>query len=130
MSAKFNWTINQGETTVMRYTRFANDGTTADPFSEAHVTATFKGQARSAYGGDLVLDMLNSYFELNPDGAGGTAGDHIFDVTIPAAITTAITAPGKYVYDIEITENPGHATEAVTRVLEGKLIVTPEVTTS
>ena len=130
MSAKFNWTINQGETTILRYTRFASNGTTPDPVVSTHVTPTFKGQARSAYGGDLVLELLNSYFTLNPDSAGGTAGDHIFDIKIPAAITAAITAPGKYVYDIELTEDPGHAAEVVTRVLEGKLMVTPEVTTS
>tara|TARA_Y100001973_G_C5179554_1_gene323998 strand:- start:352 stop:741 length:390 start_codon:yes stop_codon:yes gene_type:complete len=129
MSAKFNWTMNQGETTVLTYTRFESNGTTPDPFDDSP-SATFKGQARTDYGGDLILDMPNSYFALNPDGAGGTAGDHIFRVTVPASVTAGITAPGKYVYDIEITENPGQADEKITRVLEGTLIVTPEVTTS
>ena len=47
-------------------------------------------------------------------------------ITIPATLTAAISAPGKYVYDMENVTSDGLTVE---RVLEGTLIVTPEVTT-
>jgi hypothetical protein len=52
---------------------------------------------------------------------GGTAGTVVINIT--AAQTTALTA-GSYVYDLELTSGGG----VVTRILEGKFVITPEVT--
>lgn len=52
---------------------------------------------------------------------GGSAGT--ITITASAATTAAFTAKD-YVYDLEIVSNTG----IVTRLIEGKFIVTPEVT--
>lgn len=52
---------------------------------------------------------------------GGSAGTIVINIT--AAQTTALTA-GNYVYDLELTSGGGF----VTRILEGKFVITPEVT--
>ena len=80
--------------------------------------ATFRMQAKDSYGGTAVITLTNSDFSH-------VSVSNSFVVTIPAATTTSITAPGRYVYDIEAVEGT-----TVTRVLEGSLIVTPEVTTT
>jgi hypothetical protein len=52
---------------------------------------------------------------------GGSAGTIVINIT--AAQTTALTS-GTYVYDLELTSGGG----VVTRILEGKFVITPEVT--
>ena len=111
MSGKYNWTINQGETSSLTVTRTDSAGSAAN-----WTGATFAMQAKTKYGGDTVLSLVDAEI-ANDDGS------NVFIVTISATKSAAITAPGKYVYDIESTEGA-----VVTRILEGTLTVTPEVT--
>lgn len=113
MSARYDWTVNQGETTTLDYTRTESGGA-AIPF-----TGTFAMQARTKYGGDKVLELAQSDFSI-----GSGSETNKVTITISADKTSAMTAPGKYVYDVENTASGG----AITRILEGTLILTPEVT--
>ena len=123
MSGRYDWTINQGETSELTVTVTATSGGAAVNFSQ---NSTFKMQARDKFGGDVVLELTTngtngsgSHFEHSlASGASNT-----FKVTVPAALSTAMNAPGKYVYDIENTSGT-----VVKRVIEGSLILTPEVT--
>jgi len=74
-------------------------------------------QAKDKYGGTAVLDLDNTSFTHSN-------GTNAFTVAISATETAAVTAPAKYVYDIEAVDGSN-----VTRVLEGALVVRPEVTT-
>jgi len=113
MSARYDWTINQGETTSLDYTR-TDSGGGAMAFA-----GTFAMQARTKYGGDKVLELAQSDFTISG------SGNNTVTINISAAKTSAMTAPGKYVYDVEFTATSGGA---VSRILEGTLILTPEVT--
>ncbi len=114
MSAKYDWTINQGETSSLTYKRTLTSDGSAVNFAAG---AAFAMMAKDRYGGSAVVTLSDSAFTH-------VDGTNTFTVTIPYGSTAAITAPGQYVYDIEATEGI-----AKTRVLEGSLIVTPEVTT-
>lgn len=115
MTARYDWTINQGETSSLTYTRTLTSGGTAVNFQSG---ATFRMQAKDKYGGTAVLTLDDTAFNHSD-------GTNVFEVQISATDTASIAAPGKYVYDIEAVEG-----SSVTRVLEGSLIVKPEVTTS
>lgn len=115
MSAEYNWTINQGETSSLTYERTLSSDGSAINFESS---ATFRMQAKDKYGGSAVVTLGDSSFTH-------VDASNKFVVTLSAAETAAIPAPGRYVYDIEAVEGA-----AVTRVLEGSLIVRPEVTTS
>lgn len=127
MTARYDWTINQGETSSIEVNRILTGGAAnSAPFN---ANSTFRMQAKDKHGGTAVLSLDNDV------AAGGTATDFTFDSTGDAtarnnfhvnisATASAAIAAGKYVYDIEnVSSND------VTRVLEGTLIVTPEVTT-
>jgi hypothetical protein len=116
MSARYDWTVNQGETTTMDYTRTEADGGTN---GMEFTGGTFAMQARTKYGGDKVLELAQSDFVI-----GSGADTNKVTITISSDKTSAMTAPGKYVYDVEFTASGG----AITRILEGTLILTPEVT--
>lgn len=125
MTARYDWTINQGETSTLVYTRFQSDGTTAQNFV---ASSTFRMQAKDKFGGTQVLSLTtNGTTEASHFKNTLAAGDsNTFTITIPATLTAAISAPGKYVYDIENVTNDGVTVE---RILEGILIATPGVTT-
>ena len=74
---------------------------------ESYTSATTIVSLTSAEGGGMTL--------------GGVAGTITF--TIPAA-TTSVLKSGTYLYDLEIVSPSGE----VTRLLEGKFKVTPEIT--
>jgi len=118
MTARYDWTINQGETTTLDYTRTEADGGTS---GMAFTGGTFAMQARTKYGGDKVLELAQSDFSIS---VGTNSVENKVTITISADKTSAMTAPGKYVYDVEFTASGG----AITRLLEGTLILTPEVT--
>lgn len=115
MAAEYNWTINQGETSNLTYERTLSSDGSAINFASG---ATFRMQAKDKYGGSAAVTLNDQAFTH-------TDASNAFTVSIPAATTALIAAPGRYVYDIEAVEG-----ETVTRVLEGSLIVRPEVTTS
>lgn len=108
-----NLTFSQGATWKLSMTYTSGDG---QPIDLTDYTARM--QARISYNSpDAVLDLQ--------DGAGinlgGTAGT--IELLVPADQTEDIAAK-QYVYDLEI-ESPSFE---VSRVVQGTLIVTPEVT--
>jgi hypothetical protein len=108
-----NLTFSQGATwkLAMTYTN-----STGDPIDLSNYTARM--QARPSYeSATKVLDLTNGTGIT----LGGTAGT--IDLLVPAA-TTATIGAAQYVYDLEIAS----ASDEVTRVIEGTLLVTPEVT--
>jgi hypothetical protein len=65
----------------------------------------------------LTLTTSNGGLEINP--SAGTV------LIIASPAQTAGLTPGKYVYDLEMTET---STGIVTKVIQGNLTVRPEVT--
>lgn len=116
MTARYDWTINQGETSQLTVTRFESDSVTAIPFG-----GTFRGSVKNKHGGTESLEIENADVAINPD----ALGTHVIRISLSATKTAAIAA-GKYVYDLE---NLHADATTVTRVLEGSFIVKPEVTT-
>lgn len=109
-----NLTFGQGTTwkLSMTYTD-ANDA----PVDLTNYVARM--QARVGY--DAATTVLN----INSNGSGitlgGTAGS--ISIVVPASTTTTIGA-AQYVYDLELVS----PSDEVTRLIEGTLTVTPEVT--
>jgi hypothetical protein len=84
------------------------------------------GEAANLSGYTANAQMRKSYststyiaFTTSIDGANG-----IISLTMPSA-TTANTTAGRYVYDVKMTET---SSSTVTRVVEGIVTVTPNVT--
>ena len=136
MTARYDWTINQGETSELTIKRATDGG--AYNSSTAFMTH-FRMQVKDKAGGTAVLSLsadgsgsntvpFNRYPAGN-DGSGGGATEaeqnSEVKITITAAETAAIAA-GKYVYDVENHDNAG----TVSRILEGSFIVKAEVTTN
>ena len=76
---------------------------------------TVKSQMRKSYGSSVAFNFNATIY----DAATGK-----IRLQLTAAAASAIPA-GRYLYDIEITNT---ATSAKTRVLEGIVVVTPEIT--
>jgi hypothetical protein len=109
MAAKANIVIDQG-TTFLTYLALTNaDG------SVLNLTGyTARGQIRKWY-------TSNSYVNFTITITQPTDGYINLALT---ANSTANMEPGRYVYDIEAVDNIG----TITRVIEGIVTVTPEVT--
>jgi hypothetical protein len=108
MSGKYNIVAEQGATFNFNF-RVETDGT---PWNLTGYT--FAMQVRRSTSSSTTL--------LDIDSATMTSVGHI-STSIPAA-TMANVPAGRWVYDIELT-SPG---DEVTRILEGRFIVTAEVT--
>ena len=113
MSAKYNLVCDQATTFNFQF-QIKNDSTpwnltgytgtmTVRPFVGASTTTVIASTAN----GRMTLDVTNGRIE----------------VTLSAAITGAISA-GRYAYDLVLDSG-----SVVTRILEGKFIVTGAVTT-
>jgi hypothetical protein len=112
MSAKFNLTCDQATTFNFQF-QIKNDTT---PWNLTNYTATMT--VRPFVGADtttVVASTTNGYIVL--DGPNGRV-----TVTIPAAITEDIPS-GRYSYDLVLDSGT-----VVTRILEGKFVVTGAVT--
>lgn len=108
-----NLTFPQGATWKLALT-YTNG--TDDPIDLTNYTARM--QARSVFESPTtVLSLVNG----TGIALGGTAGT--INLLVPATTTATITA-AQYVYDLEIESDSSE----VTRVVQGTLIVTPEVT--
>ena len=105
----YNFTIEQGTTfsrvltlqengSAMNLTGYSVASQMRSTHDSSTVVATFSGSVTNASSGQITLSLTNSQ---------------------TSAIEEAI-----YVYDVEITSGAG----AVTRILEGNVTVTPEVT--
>ena len=105
----YNFTIEQGTTfsrvltlqengSAMNLTGYSVASQMRSTHDSSTVVATFSGSVTNASSGQITLSLTNSQ---------------------TSAVEEAI-----YVYDVEITSGAG----AVTRILEGNITVTPEVT--
>jgi hypothetical protein len=116
MAQNHNITVDQGATFSLVVTWKNPNGT---PIDLTGYTARM--QARAKY--DSPNPPLFSLTSTPAAGLvlGGVAGT--VTITIDAA-TTAGLVPGQYVYDLEVVSSGG----IVTRLIEGRCIVSPEVT--
>ena len=105
----YNFTIEQGTTfsrvltlqensSAMNLTGYSVASQMRSTHDSSSIVATFSGSVTNASSGQITLSLTNSQ---------------------TSAIEEAI-----YVYDVEITSGTG----TVTRILEGNITVTPEVT--
>ena len=108
MSGKYNIVAEQGATFNLNF-RVETDGTAWD-LSDY----TFAMQVRRSSSSTTTL--------LDVTSATMTSVGHV-SVEVSAAEMTDVPA-GRWVYDIELTSSG----DEVTRILEGRFIVTPEVT--
>jgi len=113
MAFSYNLTINQGETFSKTFT-YKSGGNAVDLS-----THTARMQIRTSYDATSTLVSLTS-------GASDItlASNGVITVTIASSVTTALAAPNTGVYDLEIITAAG----AVTRLLQGSVTVSPEVT--
>ena len=125
MTARYDWTINQGETSELVVKRADASGVfqTSLAFS-----ANFRGAAKDKYGGTshLTLDNTNFTSPYDTGSTSATEQNSTVKIILTSTQTAAIPA-GKYVYDIENYD--GADPPNVSRILEGALIVKAEVTT-
>ena len=110
MAGKYNFSIDQGATLLKTI------AIQSAPGVALNITGyTFRGQMREDYDSATVV----ATFAITiTNAATGT-----IQVSLTDTITAAITA-GTYLYDIEYVDPAG----SVTRLLEGKATVKPEVT--
>jgi hypothetical protein len=108
MSGKYNIVAEQGATFNLNF-RVETDGV-AWNLSDY----TFAMQVRRSSSSSTTL--------LNITSATMTSLGHV-SVTVPAATMSDVPA-GRWVYDIELTSSG----DEVTRILEGRFIVSPQVT--
>lgn len=113
MTQTVNWTAGQGETWSLSLTWKQSTGTPVDLTGY-----TARMQARETYGASSTVLSLTSGSGIT---LGGTAGT--IAISVPASTTAAIGA-ATYVWDLEVVSGGS----AVTRLVQGNLIVTPEVT--
>lgn len=112
--ASSDLTVNQGAT----WSQVINwkTGSPATPVNTTGYTA--RSQWRSAYASStVVMELTTGNGRISLTNAG------VITLSLTATETAAIAA-GRYVYDLELVSSGGQ----VTRLLEGVVTVTPEVT--
>ena len=116
MARKYDLTIEQGATFKLTLIWKGED---KQPLDLTGYTAAL--QVREAYTSSERLISLttapNGGITLTPD-------QGRIDVVIESAVTANLPAPKNGVYDLELTSPSGE----ITRLLEGKVRITPEVT--
>jgi hypothetical protein len=112
MSAKHNLVCEEGATFTFNFT--IKTGNTAWNLTSYTATMTVRPFIGST---TTTIVATNANGKIVLGGAAGTVA-----VTFNAATTGAFT-PGKYVYDLVLDSGT-----VVTRLLEGKFVVTPSVT--
>ena len=112
MAFSYNLILNQGETFQKTFT-YKSGGVAVDLSSH-----TARMQVRSSYDATSTLIDITS-------GAGDItlASNGVMVITIASSVTTALAAPNTGVYDLEIV-----LSGVVTRLLQGNVTITPEVT--
>jgi hypothetical protein len=108
-----NLTFSQGATWKLAMTYTDSDGA---PINLTNYTARM--QARASYDSGTAILSLTNGAGITLGGTAGTIG------LLVAATATAAIGAAQYVYDLEIVS----ASSEVTRVVQGTLLVTPEVT--
>lgn len=107
MAEKFNFSIDQGATFSRAFTILDANNNPVDLSGR-----TANSQMRKSY-------TSSTYYQFTS----ALEANGVITLSMSANTTEAIPA-GRYVYDIETTSNTG----VITRVLEGIVTVTPQVT--
>lgn len=109
MATKTNLVVDQGSTFSVTISVLDADGNTVD-------LSNYSGaaQMRKHYTSNTATS-----FAVTLGGANGTVS------LAMNASTTANISSGRYVYDVEITDS---STQSITRIIEGIVTVTPNVT--
>ena len=115
MAAVANLIIDQGAT-------FSSDITVKDANGNAFNLTGYTAEAKMAkgYASTRTRTTMTTTIASDP-----TTG--VVSLSLTPTQTSALDAPERYVYDVEITQT---STGAVTRVIEGIITVRPNVTTS
>ena len=114
MAAIANLIIDQGA-------NFSSDITVKDANGKAFDLTGYTTEAKMAKGFASTRTRTTITSTIASDATTG-----VVSLTLTAAETTALDAPERYVYDVEITQT---STGTVTRVIEGIISVRPNVTT-
>ena len=110
-------TIDQGADVTLRLELVDINGNKKDL---SVYTATAKAKKNFNSDSDNTFDFATTIVSPATDG--------ILDLTLTNTQTDAMKAPGRYVYDVELSFVDSNANTIIERVLEGQLNITPSVT--
>lgn len=117
-TVELDLTVNQGATLAIQFTLYDDDGVTPQDLTGY----TFRCQGRRSYQSETTE------WDLDNGAKGGITVDDAaageFTVTLSDTVTAAIAVGASGVWDVEAEDASG----TVTRVAEGKWILSPEVT--
>ena len=114
MAARANLTIDRSAT-------FSSDVTVTDTDGTAFDLTGYSAEAKMALGYASTRTRVTLTTTINGDPTTG-----IITISLTADQTKTLEAPARYVYDVEITKT---SDSTVTRVIEGIITVSPDVTT-
>ena len=114
MAATANLRIEQGAT-------FSSDVTVKDTDGSAFDLTGYTAAAKMALGYASTRTRTTISTAIASDATTG-----VITISLTADQTSALNAPARYVYDVEITKT---SDSTVTRVIEGIITVSPNVTT-
>jgi hypothetical protein len=114
MAATANLRIEQGAT-------FSSDVTVKDTDGSAFDLTGYTAAAKMALGYASTRTRTTISTAIAGDATTG-----VITISLTADQTSALDAPARYVYDVEITKT---SDSTVTRVIEGIITVSPNVTT-
>jgi len=114
MAARANLTIDKSAT-------FSSDVTVTDTDGTAFDLTGYSAEAKMALGYASTRTRVTLTTTINGDPTTG-----IITISLTADQTKTLEAPARYVYDVEITKT---SDSTVTRVIEGIITVSPDVTT-
>ena len=114
MAARANLRIDRGAT-------FSSDVTVTDTDGTAFDLTGYIAAAKMALVYASTRTRVTLTTQINSDPTTG-----IITISLTADQTKTLEAPARYVYDIEITKT---SDSTVTRVIEGIITVSPDVTT-
>ena len=113
MAAVANLRIDQGAS-------FSSDVTVSDTDGSAFDLTGYTAAAKMALGYASTRTRTNITSTINSPLTG------VITLTLTPAVTSTLEAPARYVYDVEITKT---SDGTITRVIEGIITVSPQVTT-
>ena len=114
MAARANLQIDRSAT-------FSSDVTVTDTDGTAFDLTGYTAASKMALGYTSTRTRVSLQASINGDPTTG-----IITISLTADQTKALEAPARYVYDVEITKT---SDSTVTRVIEGIITVSPDVTT-
>lgn len=113
MAARANLKLDRGTT-------FSSDVTVSDVDGTAFDLTGYTAEAKMALGYESTKTRVTLTTTINGDPTTG-----IITISLTADQTKVLEAPARYVYDVEITKT---SDSTVTRVIEGLVTVSPDVT--